>query len=501
MYSMGIIQKDALRTTIISYVGMVLGYVNKVLLFAIFLSPEEFGLIELIFQLGVLFAQFANLGSTNVTWKFFPYMKNPERKHYGFLSLNVLISLIGILIFSLLYFIFQDNIMHYFEERSSRFLAYYYWVLPVGIFIVLFKLLENYLRALYKNVFSVLANDFIFRLANTCILLVYVAGWCSFDTFLVLICLAQAVPGLLLVGYLIYLGEWHVNPWSISIPKKFRKIIVSFSIFSYVNTLGAVLVISLDTIMIAGIVGLSDLAAYGIVLYVTKALMIPYTSIMRVSSPIVAQHWKDRDMNKMNELYKRVSSVTLFIGLFVFMGTWVSIEEIFSLLPPEYSIGIYAFLFLMIGRIIDMYMGLNGTILVTSKKYRYDVIFTGSLIIVVFTLNLLFIPKWGITGAAISTSIAYLLYNLIRLFFVWKWYKIHPFKLSQVKVIALFAVVFSALLLIDLDLGNKWINMTVNSTLVVLGFPVVIYLTKLEPEIVEYVDKVLGVIKLKLGRK
>jgi O-antigen/teichoic acid export membrane protein len=139
--------------------------------------------------------------------------------------------------------------------------------------------------------------------------------------------------------------------------------------------------------------------------------------------------------------------------------------------------------------------------LVTSKKYKYDILFTGSLILVVYVLNLAFIPEWGIDGAAISTTIAYFMYNLLRLYFVWKWYKIHPFKMSQAKVIVLFAVVLCLLLWIDLDFGNKWINMSVNSALVVLGFPVVLYFTKIEPEIVQYVNKVLAVLKLKLGKK
>ncbi|MDG1331285.1 MAG: polysaccharide biosynthesis C-terminal domain-containing protein [Crocinitomicaceae bacterium] len=498
---MGIIQKDALRTTIVSYIGMLLGYVNKVLLLVIFLSPEEVGLVNLILPLGLLFAQFANLGSINSTWKFFPYLNNPEKKHYGFLTLNVLITLGGVLIFSLLYIVFNENIAAYFEDRSSRFVDYYYWVLPVGIFIVTFKLLENYLRALYKNVFPVIANDFIFRVVNTIVLVLYALGWYDFDTLVMLICISYVVPALLLIAYMIHLNEWHINPKLISIPKKFQRIILVFSMYSYMNTLAAILVVSLDSVMIAGMIGLEELAAYAIVLYLIRALMIPYTSITRVSSPIVAQHWKDRDMDKMSELYKRVSSVTLFIGLFLFLGTWVSIDEIFSLLPKEYAIGIPVFLLLMIGRILDMYMGLNGTILVTSKKYKFDIIFTGSLIVVVYVLNLLFIPEWGISGAALSTTIAYFMYNILRLFFVWKWYKIHPFKLSQAKVIALFAIVMALLLWIDLDLGNKWINMSVNSVIVVLGFPVVLYVTKIEPEIVQYVDKVLGVLKLKLGKK
>ena len=369
---MGIIQKDALRTTIVSYIGMLLGYVNKVLLFVILLSQEEVGLINLILSLSLLFAQFSNLGSINSTWKFFPYLFNPKRKHYGFLSLNLIIALVGVILFSLVFILFKDSISAYFESRSSRFVQYYYWVIPVGSFMVIFKLLENYLRGLYKNVFAVVANDFILRIVTTIILLFYALAWFDFHILVVLICLSQAIPVILLIGYMIYLNEWHVSLKSISIPKKFQKIILVYSMYSYMNTLAAILVISLDSIMIAGLIGLADLGVYSIVLYIIRALMIPYAAIMRVSSPIVAQYWKDRDMIKMNELYKRVSSVTLFIGLFLFLGTWVSIDEIFSLLPKGYSFGIPVFLMLMIGRIVDMYMGLNGTILVTSKKYRYE---------------------------------------------------------------------------------------------------------------------------------
>ena len=89
-------------------------------------------------------------------------------------------------------------------------------------------------------------------------------------------------------------------------------------------------------------------------------------------------------MTKMNELYQKVSSVSLFIALTLFLLIWININDIFSFLPNEYTSGIYVFLFLMIGKVIDMYFGLNGTIFFTSKKYKYDIIFTLSLIIIVY---------------------------------------------------------------------------------------------------------------------
>ena len=188
---MGIVQKDALRTTIVSYSGMILGYVNKVYLFLLLLSPEEIGLIQAILSVSLLFAQFSNLGTTNTTWKFLPFLRNEKNKHSGFLTLNLLIVLAGVCFFTLIGLLFKDAFSSYFIERSEAFVDYYYWVIPTGISIVVFKLLENYLRALYKNVFSVFANEFVLRVFTTIALIVYGFDYLSFHQLVITICLMQ----------------------------------------------------------------------------------------------------------------------------------------------------------------------------------------------------------------------------------------------------------------------------------------------------------------------
>ena len=72
---MGIVKKDALRTTLISYIGLVLGYINKAFLFILFLTTVEIGLVNLLTTTGLLFAQLSNLGSIYVTWRFFPFFQ------------------------------------------------------------------------------------------------------------------------------------------------------------------------------------------------------------------------------------------------------------------------------------------------------------------------------------------------------------------------------------------------------------------------------------------
>ena len=492
---MGIVQKDAFRTMLISYIGIILGYLNKGFLFLLILSTEQIGLINLIVSIGLLFAQFSNLGAIYTTWKFFPFFRNKEKNHHGFLPLILIIVLIGILICLLTTIAFKPQITNLYAEKSPIFNDYYYWFVPIGISTVLYMIFEIYLRGFYKNIVAVIANEIILRVVILVLLLLLNFKLISFYDFVIYHSLAYVIPVILLLVYLNYLKELNFKFSSISISKKFKKILIQFSIYNYVNTLGVVLVNSLDIIMIAQFLGLKAAGVYSTVVFLTNALQVPFRSIFRVSSPLVADHWKNRDFDKMRLLYQNVSSVSIFIGLLLFLPIWNNIDLLFSFLKPEFQDGIWVFFWLMIGKLIDMYFGINGSIFSTSKKFKYDIYFTLFLIGTVYVLNLFFIPKWGIVGAALSTTFALVFYNFGRMIFVWTIFKMHPFKLNQFKIIALaiFTLV-SAYFIAQLKV-DKWMLMGIQFLNILTCFLMPIYFFNLESESIQFIKKRISKFK------
>lgn len=492
---MGLVQKDALRTTIISSFGLVSGYLNKGLFFLLIFSTEQIGVVNLVFSLGVLFAQFSNFGAVYSIWKFFPFFKNKENKHHGFLSFSLLIVLLGAGVVSLFFLLFRSNIEHIYESKSPMFLDYYLWVIPLGIGYLLYLVFEVYLRSLFKNVISVIAMDVVLRLVVSLLLLLFWLKLIDFNHFVVAHSLVFFIPPLILIFYLKYLGELYINPRKINISKRFKKIIFNYSAFNYMNTLGRVLVNALDVIMIAQFIGLKATGVYTTVVFLTSAIQVPYKSLIRVSSPLISEHWKNRNFSGMKLLYRQVSSVSLVIGIGLFICVWVNIDFLFSFLKPEFSDGIWVFFFLMMGRLLDMYFGLNGHIFTSSKKYKYDLIFTLSLIGVVYFLNLYLIPIYGIIGAAMSTGLALILYNLGRLLFVYFAYSIHPFTLNQFLIIIL--GVLSIILVINIPMFdlNIWIQFILRTSVTVFIFFGTILLFDLEPETKSYLRKALRFIK------
>lgn len=481
---MGFIQKDAVRTMLLSYLGMFLGYFNKAFLFILLLTTEEIGLLNLILSVGLLFAQFCNLGTVYSVGKFFPFFRNKAQNNYGFLQYNVLIVTVGVAIFTTLALVFKGNIASYYSDKSPDFVRYYLWFIPIGIAYIYFFLFENYLRALYKNVISVFLYEVLLRILTAISLIAYGLKWIDFELLLKISSLIYFIPTIVVFIYLIYLKEFQFK-WSVTIPKRFRKIIFKYSSLSYVNTLGALIVTTIDALMIASYLGLSETGIYTTIVFITGFLQVPYRSLMRITNPIVAVYWKARDLVKMQELYQKVSSVLLIISSVMFLYIWINREAIFYLLKPEFVTGIPVFLFLMIGRLTDMYLGLNGSIFVMSKKYAYDLIFTFVLIVLVYVLNLIFIPKIGMSGAALSTMIALIVYNASRAYFVWKHYRLHPFTKRQMYVIALFLL--NVLLFEFLPhLSNRFVDVLVRSALMTVSFPLLIFIFKMEPELNNY---------------
>jgi O-antigen/teichoic acid export membrane protein len=498
---MGIVKKEAFRTMLISYIGVALGYLNKGILFLLLLEPAQIGLVNLIVSIGTLIAQLANFGAIFTVWKFFPFFNDPSTKHRGFLPFILLIVSCGILVFTSLYLVFRDSIQAAYSDKSPWFNDYFYWVLPIGIAYVLFIVLESYLRSLYKNVVAVFAYEIVLRLVTTILLIVFALKWVSFEYFVIIHSLLYVIPTLILLVYLYRLSEWNISLSSIQISKRFRKIMFSFSSFYYFNTLGVVLVNSLDIMMIAQLVGLQETGVYATVLFLSSAIQIPYRSLVRVSSPLVSDYWKRREMDKMKELYQKVSSISLVIGLFMFLLVWLNIDFLFSFLKPEFVSGIWIFLTIMIGRLIDMYFGLNGAIFTTSKKYRYEIIFTAILIGTVYGLNLWFIPIWGAVGAAISTSIALIVFNFGRLIFVWAIYKIHPFTRNQVVVLFLFLLCILFGMLVNHYIQPRWLHLLIQTALVGFLFVLPIYLFNLEENSINYVKNGLKFVQQKTLRR
>jgi O-antigen/teichoic acid export membrane protein len=437
----GIIEKQATKNTIFSYAGAALGFLSVVYSTRV-LSTDENGLIGLLLSLSILLAQIGALGFNNVSLRYFPYFRNKEKGHHGFLFYGIVVTSIGFLLCLMFYFSFQDYLIQSNQEKSKLFVNFMDYILPLTFFTLFFNLFDYYLRSSFSSVIGTSSKDVTQRILILLLLTAYYFNWITFNTFVLLYVAAVAIPTFILLFYIVKLGEWHVKPIRGVVDRKMRKEMIVLGLYSLLAGGGGLFLANIDLIMVNQLLGLSETGIYSIAFYFGTMIIIPSRSIIRIAIAIIAESFKKDDYQSISSIYRKSCNTQLTIGLLLFIGLWCSIDNVMQLLPPAYRGGEYVIFYIALGYLIDMATGVNYVIIITSKYFRYDGYFMVFVLILAVLTNYFLIPLYGIKGAAMATAITIATYNGLRWWFVYYQFKMQPFNTNTIKLLLIGVVVF-----------------------------------------------------------
>ncbi len=433
---MGNIRKQSTFITISSFAGGLLGMINKVLLFPKLIAPVEFGLAEMLVTIGVLYAQFSLLGLPNVILTFFPEFKDKQNHHRGFLFLCILLGGIGFMITTAAYVIFQPQVIQYYQQDAPLLVDYYYYGILFGLSYFLYHLFFAYLRSLHDAFVPLFVNEIVLRLFITACISLYAFHLVDFFTFVWIYTFAHLSMGVILILYTWQKGQFLLKPTDIPFMKAKIKPMIERGIFVLLGGFSYALVTKIDIIMLAR-KGLDDVAVYSVMAYFAAVLAFPFRALNNTTSPKIAESWKENDLAKISDLYKRVALLAYIAGLWLFCCIYINLTNIYQLIGRvEYALGTFAFIYLGIARLVDIMSGLNTAILITSKAFRFDLLINLLLLITAILTNyyFIFVLDMGLEGAAIATMLSIFLYNCSRLIFVYALTKAHPFTFNMLGV-------------------------------------------------------------------
>lgn len=475
---MGIIIRQSVRSTVFSYIGVALGFIMTIWLYPNILEAEQYGLTRLIIALAAVCSQFAKLGMDNTIIRYFPYFKNFNKNHNGFLFIALLVPLLGFLLMALVLLLGQDFIIQYFKERSALLADYYLLLLPMIFFTLFFNVVTNFIKALYNIVVSTFLQEVFVRILVVISLLLYFAGWISFQDFMILFVLNYAIILILLLGYLFRTHNISLRPDFSILGSDLAKKIFEYSSFAFMGGVASIAVANIDIIMLSALAGLEDTGVYAIAFYVGSAITIARKSIYNISSPIIAEAFKKNNLSLIGSIYKRSSLNQLIAGGLLFCGVLANLDNLMNLLPPEYAGGSIVIILIAAANLFDMTTGLNGAIILNSDRYRFDLYSTLFLIFLTIALNYLLIPTYGILGAAIGTASAIFCYNLLKVIFVSLTFNMQPFKASMITIVFIGTVI----LLVSSQVGliyNIYADIVIRSIAISLLYIGPIYMLKI----------------------
>ncbi|MCQ2348444.1 MAG: oligosaccharide flippase family protein [Paludibacteraceae bacterium] len=499
----GIIAKQTIRGTIVTYLGVAVGFVTTFFVLTRFLSAEEIGLARVLIDAATLLIGLAQLGSTSSIIRFFPYfqdnrascMDNRQPANYhGFFFWTLLIPLLGLGIFALVYVACHAPLATFFGEKSPLFVSYYYLVLPLAFFMLYQTIFETNANVLQQIVVPRFVREVVVRVGLLVTYLLYAFHVLSIDGFVWAICCSYALAALINMIYVLRLSTISCPLSTILTPdfaflraqRPLVRSYVLYTLFLLVSAVTSVLAPTLSSFFITAQMGLSYTGIFAIATYMAVMVSIPYRSMVAISQPELALAIKNNDTATISRLLQQVSSNLLLIGGFILLAIWLNIDLIFTILPngATYAVARNVVLLLGIGQLMVATFNIFLPALSYSRFYVFSLLNSLVLTVTALLLNNYLIPRYGMTGAAWATVLADVLYYILVVVIATCVLHVQPFCLRHLKILALILLVFG--INVALTYLAPGVSLPVHSVIVnvlLLAAVYVAYKCQLSPEI------------------
>lgn len=476
---MGIVIKQSIKNTIITFVGFGIGAINVMYMYPVFLGKEYLGLTNYIFSAANILYPILSFGIQNTLIKFFNENNKTEEDLSRYFTYMLLLPLFVIIPFFCLFYYFYDNIALY--ESSKNTIVYdYVWEIPlIALFIGYFEIFYAWLRAHMKSVFGSFVKEVFVRVLVTISLFAVYFKWISLPEFVHSLVIIYGISLLVIIYYANKIKRIQLNK---KLPKQTKQIFV-FTIFIILSASVANMLLDIDKYMINQFLKIENIAFYSLAVYLAMVISVPQRAMHQITYPITAKLMSENKWEELNQLYKKSSLTLQVIGGLIYVGILVNIKQLYEILPDEgYDQGLFVVFTIGLSKYFDVVLGNNNSIIFNSKYYKM-VLFLGVLLVfVVVGLNFVFIPMYGINGAALATLIAIGMYSLAKLLFVVLKMNLFPFTKNTVVALFLALVSFGVFYYWDFSF-HPFVNIILKSILVTIFYLGLSYYMKISSDI------------------
>ena len=244
-----------------------------------------------------------------------------------------------------------------------------------------------------------------------------------------------AIPCAILLTLLIRSGKWRFNIRVSNLTRRLKPILLKSLYPAFAAGSLNLLARTADTFLLTGYNGLTDAAIFTVANYVVTTMDMPFRSIVAISTPILAESWKTKNIENIYHIYSRSTITLLLTGTLLFGIIWLNLHNLESFLPEKYKVASGLIFVMSITKLIDLGTGLNGHVLAYSNhrlvEFYSNVFFT----IVSIPLNAILIKNYGLMGAAVGSMVSLTLFNLVRFIYVWYRFELQPFTYKNLLLI------------------------------------------------------------------
>ncbi|WP_128331363.1 lipopolysaccharide biosynthesis protein [Apibacter sp. HY039] len=468
---MGVVARQGIKYSIISYLSFLLGTFSTIFIYPAdttflgqlrFIQPSA----EIIFPFVVFGLSYANI-------KFYQQFK-AKNQNLDFLVFSIKFIVISFLIICLLYWLFASLFPSIGNSDSWKMKQY---VLPVILILALSQLFSKYISNFKRVAITGIFENFFPKLGSLVAFICFVyLGISEINSLYIFIFFFFAALSGLIVYFLRLNKDKPSGSLSILSGKNFRKELFYFCIFSVLGSIGNQLALRIDNLMISELISYKQNGIYSILMSIVGFLSVPLAGVFAISGPIIVEKLENNQHAELNDFYQKISKFLFLFGTVLLSCIFAGCDYLFLLMKNGHELSEAKSIIYILGiaTLFDISTGFNSQIITYSRYYRFNIYAMLLLAVLTISSNWIFIVYFnlGIEGVAMATAISLTIYNIIKLIFNYRIFKIQPF--TRVYLYILITGISAVILAWSIpDTSNNLINLLLKPLVVIIIFLII----------------------------
>ena len=446
---MGIVAKQTFLNVIIICIAFAIGGFNTLVFYPLFLSAEDYGLVVFLLATSNLLMPLIGFGVHQTIIRFFSSY-NTKDEQQKFMSSVILLPLFIALVVGGIGVVFYHSISAALSIQNPVIASYTWVIFAVAVATAYFEVFYAWARVQLQSVAGNALKEIFPRLYLFLLLMALYLFDLSFHCFIVALVSGYYLRLLLMI---ILANRFYPLRIRLFFPSDISSILTySFTIF-LAGSAGS-LIIDIDKFMIPQLEEIKQTAFYAVAIFAATIVEVPARAMWQILNPLVATAVNENNFKEVNRLYRRSALNLVVVSGWFFLLINLNSEALFSLLPNEgYQKATFVVLYISLAKLITMIFGCGGAIISNSSFYQISLVFSVVMALGVSILNMVWIPLYGIDGAALATLVVVGLSIAVKVMYLQFKIKAHPLSWNLLKALISVAILYTSFQYIDWTLS------------------------------------------------
>lgn len=408
--------KGSAMAFVLRLVGMLLGYIFALML-AHKYGAEGTGIFALTITYVSIAVIFAKAGLDISTMKFIArfHNKNDIASIKGLYWKSLRILLFFSFIISILFILLSEISATYLFKKEYLSNAFYFSVLMI-IPMALIEFHAEAIRGYKKIAYYFIINTISVSAISILLLMFNFKNILSDYVYIDIYIIAQFLTAI----FAIFIWLRNSNILKITMIDSISNKTLFKASFPIMITGSIMLIMSWMDIIMLGILKTEvDVGIYSIALKLATLTSIALIAVNSIVAPKISQMYSENDFYNLEKTIHQSTKMIFMISLPILIIYFSFPHYIMGVFGESFKIGAMALIILSVGQFFNALSGPVGQVLnMTDKEYilRNTAIIAALINLI---LNYVLIPEYGMNGAAISTAISGIIWNLLCVIYIY----------------------------------------------------------------------------------